>query len=157
MCARSGEKKVPPPFTLGGRSGRIIYAGEVRGRHSPRFQRVTGDWSGPGVDQVLRLRERFEEYQGRGCESNRMPGELMGPPTLITLPHAKGMKLKLEESEMMLLKRRVRRRTKKCSLALRPGHCLTQTLIVSQRWVGNAASEGTNERQQWPLLPERHE
>ena len=104
---------------------------------------------------MLRLRERFEEYQGRGCESNRMPGELTGPPTFITLPHTKGMKLKREESEMMLLKRRVRRRTKKCSLALRPGHCLT--LIVSQRWVGNAASEGTNERQQWPSLPERHE
>ena len=29
-----------------------------------------------------------------------MPGELTGPPTLTTLPHAKGMKLELEESEV---------------------------------------------------------
>ena len=29
-----------------------------------------------------------------------MPGELMGPPTLTTLLHAKGMKLELEESEV---------------------------------------------------------
>ena len=29
-----------------------------------------------------------------------MPGELTGPPTLTTLPHAKGMKLELEEFEV---------------------------------------------------------
>ena len=40
-----------------------------------RLPQVTGDWTDPGVDPVLQLRERFGAYQRRSCESNRMPGE----------------------------------------------------------------------------------
>ena len=69
-----------------------------------------------------------------------MLGELMGPPTLITLPHAKGMKLKLEESEMMLLKRRVRRRTKEVFTCLK-ARTLSDSDSDSKPTVGGECSQ----------------